>query len=250
MPDVTLVSLSILFAMAACAPSVSPRVVRPAAAPTAADPGADAEPPVDPSKLVTRGHADGREPPLANVVEALGYAIDVNPLDLGLMSKGGWHAAGDEIPAPLFRRAGAAPVVLKPVARFSADGPLVFGHYDLLGDHIATETVATLSPGRNQTLNPPTESGGQIRFDPGRVVFGLWARLGTTEVYSDPERNADRAAHMRVYPLRVRSGEAVVTNAYLVAIKVGTDATGDRDFQDCVLVVRNVTPTRRGEWVR
>ena len=84
------------------------------------------------------------------------------------------------------------------------------------------------------------------------MVFGLWARLGTTEVYSDAERNRDGAGHMHVYPLRVRSGEEPVANAYLVAIEVevGTDAPGDRDFQDCVLVVRNVTPTRRGEPVQ
>jgi len=188
----------------------------------------DDGPGVDLAALVTAGRAGTGEPPLDQVVEALGFAVDVKQ-------------PGDEVEAPLFQRASSAPVAVNPVARFSTDGMLPFGHYEPgAGTEPVTHEMAQLVAGQNQTLNPDLEAGGQTSFDPGDAAFGLWVKPRNRLLCSEDARNGGPNKHAaRVFPLRARGG-APVPNAYLVAFEESNDA----DYQDFVFVLWNVKPAK------
>jgi hypothetical protein len=213
-------------------------------------PTRDDGPGTDLSALATLGRAGEREPSLADVVEALGYAVDVRgggarsdapgvvPAAATKAGPGSPRPLGDEVTAPLFVRATPTLVAINPVARFSEDGPRPFGPYTVQADSATPQTLATLAAGQHQTLNPELEPGGNASFDPGDAVFGLWVRAGKRMLYSDDRRNAGADRHAaRVFPLRARGG-APVANAYLVAFRDG----GDEAFQDYVFVLWNVKP--------
>ncbi len=196
-------------------------------------------PGTDLSALATLGRAGDHEPSLAEVVEALGYAVDVRSARAGGPAPAGdAHPEGDEVPVQLFTRAAPSVVAVNPVARFSADGSRPFGPYTVKADGMVPQTLATLVEGQHQTLNPDLEAGGNASFDPGDGVFGLWVRSGKRTMYTEDRRNtgADRHA-ARVFPLRARGG-AAVPNAFLVAFR----DTGDDAFQDYVFVLWNVKP--------
>ncbi|HET6147191.1 MAG TPA: hypothetical protein VFH68_06630 [Polyangia bacterium] len=201
-------------------------------------------PGADLSGLATAGRAGENEPSLAEVVEALGYAVDVGQPSSGLAGPSRSAAAtpartlGEEVPMPLFTRATPTPVALNPVARFSADGPRPYGPYKVKNAVATPETLATLAAGQHQTLNPELESDGAASFDPGEATFGLWVKAGKRTVYSEDQRNSGPDKHAaRVFPLHARGG-APIPNAYLVAFRDGADGA----FQDYVFVLWNVKP--------
>lgn len=202
-------------------------------------PTTDDGPGVDLAALVTRGREGEDEPPLQQVVEALGFTLNLGAA--GLVLGTSEQRIGDEIDSPLFQRASAAPVAVNPVARFSADGPRPFGHYAAGEAVSASNQMAELVAGQNQTLNPDLAPGGQTSFDPGAAPFGLWLKAGKRVIYSEESRNDGGAGSVkhaaRVYPLRARGG-APVPNAYLVAFEEAADG----DYQDCVFVLWNVKP--------
>ena len=75
--------------------------------------------------LSTNGEQGNNEPPLKQVVDTLGYPINVG--GTGLILGTGAAPIGDEVVAPLFQKAGAGSVGMKPVARYSPDETLPFG---------------------------------------------------------------------------------------------------------------------------
>jgi hypothetical protein len=188
----------------------------------------DDGPGVDLAALITAGREGVGEPPLDQVLEALGFAVDVKQ-------------PGDEIQQPLFRRATSAPVAVNPVARFSSDGILPFGHYEPAeGADAVTHEMAQLVAGQNQTLNPDLEAGGQTSFDPGDAAFGLWVKARNRVLFTEDARNKGPSPHAaRVFPLRARGG-ASVPNAYLVAFEEASDG----EYQDAVFVLWNVKPAK------
>lgn len=200
-------------------------------------------PGTDLSALATLGRAGDHEPTLAEVVEALGYAVDVRSAraagpTAAPASDGAPRPEGDEVPVQLFTRAAASLVALNPVARFSGDGPRPFGPYTVKSASAAPQTLATLAEGQHQTLNPDLEAGGNASFDPGDTVFGLWVRSGKRTLYTEDRRNTGPDKHTaRVFPLHARGG-AAIPNAYLVAFR----DSGDDAFQDYVFVLWNVKP--------
>ena len=204
-------------------------------------------PGTDLSALATLGRAGEDEPTLAQVIEALGYAVDVRrEAMLGpaeAVARAGTppppaRPIGDEIAVPLFTRATPTLVALNPVARFSSDGPRPFGHYLLKGSAAEPVSLATLAAGQNQTLNPELESGGNASFDPGDAPFGIWVRSGKRIIFSEDHRNRGADKHaVRIFPMHARGG-APIPNAYLVAFKDGNEDA----FQDYVFVLWNVTP--------
>jgi hypothetical protein len=231
------VSVTVAFAAPAdTAPGVHRAVVRFQTGATIDD-----GPTVDLAALVTDGKGGEHEPPLQRIGEALGYSVDVGgpKLKLGL----GAASLGDEVVVPLFERAKPGPVALNPVARFSAEGPLAFGHYPATAPKGARgaelETLGTLGADQHQTVNPEFEGEGQASFEPSDGPFGVWVRLGKAAVrYSEDGRNSAAAKHaVRVYPMRTRGGDRV-PDAFLLAFDEGTDG----DFQDVVFVLWNVKP--------
>jgi len=212
---------------------------------------------VDISALVTVGKAGEQEPPLHDVVHALGYLIEVGGSQLVL----GTEAAqkGEEIAAPLFRSIKPGNIALDPVARFSADGAMPYGHYRADATGKLTETqLGILAATESQRLNPGFEDGeGSISFDPGPGPFGLYISLPTHTTYTEDLRNPVRPATKvkrrkknaapsfdgtvshatRVFPLKSRNGTPI-ENAYLVTFEEGVNG----DYQDAVFVLWNVIP--------
>ena len=228
-------SVEVTFAPPASAPlGVHRALLRFQTGPTPEDgPGTDL------SALATVGRAGDHEPTLAEVVEALGYAVDVRSARAaGPAPATADHPDGDEVPVQLFTRASPSVVALNPVARFSADGPRPFGPYMVKAGGMTPQMLATLADGQHQTLNPDLESGGNASFDPGDAVFGLWVRAGKRTVYTEDHRNSGNDKHAaRVFPLHARGG-APIPNAYLVAFRDGADDA----FQDYVFVLWNAKP--------
>lgn len=201
----------------------------------------DDGPPCDLSGLVTKGKLPSDEPPLQQILEALGYAVDVGSPQLYLTKTAppaGGAPAGDEIQAPLFVRAKPGSVGDYLVARYTADEESSFGYYLLEDNKPTVKLVGATDRGPHQTLNPELKGDSQTSFDPGDATFGLYLKLGRRTLFSDDRLNPGVAKHVaRVYPLRSR-GRTLVQDAYVVAF----DEDGDGDFQDHVFMLWNVKP--------
>lgn len=173
-------------------------------------------PPVDIAALVTRGEGSGAEPPLAQVVDALGFSLEA------------------PIAASVFRRAKPGQVGLSPVARFSRGQPAAYGHYPP-GQPAARTRLGALAPAANQTLNPDLEPDAETTFDPNEAPFGVFMETGTETTHSDARLNTGpRRRAMRVHPLRSRDGTPI-PDAFLLTAEVD----GDDDNQDLVLLLWN-----------
>jgi hypothetical protein len=201
----------------------------------------DVGPAADLSALILSGREPEAEPPLQQIVESLGFAVDVGGRTLQLAADTG----GEQITSvALFERARPGPVALNPVARFSPDGALPYGFYRAGTSLTSVDTrqLGTVSAGQNQTVNPSLEPDAITSFDPGDGRFGIWMdgpnADGSTgdRVYSENRRNRGKPrALARVFPLKSRGG-APIPDAYLIAFGTAERA----DFQDGVFVLWNV----------
>ncbi len=171
------------------------------------------------------------EPPLHDVVDVLGYTINVGGTQLNLPTTPG--LIGDEIDGRLLEPASAGLVTVSAVARYAAASAVSFGWYPAASGTL--NTAASIGAAANQTLNPATTPAGPISFSPGGR-FGLFINRGGAVAYSEDARNAGSGHRMRVYPLRDRAG-VPVANSYLVAID---DDDSNGDYQDLVLRIDNV----------
>jgi hypothetical protein len=194
----------------------------------------DDGPPCDLTGLVTKSKERTDEPPLQQVLEALGYDVDVGSPALALPA----GKAGDQIEAPTFQRAKPGNVGYYLIARYTAEEDSLFGYYVMEGGKPVLRGIGSASKAHSQTLNPELDSESQASFDLGDVTFGLYLKVGKRTLYSDTKLNSGGAA-TRVYPLRSR-GRALVPDAFVVAF----DEDGDGDFQDHVFMLWNVNPTQ------
>jgi hypothetical protein len=184
--------------------------------------------------LVTRGREPDAEPPLQEVIESLGYAVDVGGRTLKLPPA----PSGDQVPVAFFQRARKSPVAINPVGRFSADGRVPFGWFAKNASTSLDDLrrLAVLAEGQNHTLNPTIEPGGFTSFDPGENQFGIWMGPDERVTYSEDRRNKGKQRGLaRVYPLKARGGSPIA-DGYLIAF--GEEARGD--YQDVVFVLWNV----------
>jgi hypothetical protein len=194
----------------------------------------DDGPPCDLTGLVSKGRNPGDEPPLAQILDALGYDVDVGGTSLALPA----GSAGDQVDVPVFQRAKPGNVGYYLIARYSPEEEAKFGYTVIEGGKPAPRGIGLATPEHNQTLNPELEGESQGSFDLGEVPFGLYLKAGRRTFYSDARRSegASKAA-ARMYPLRSR-GRAPVPDAYMIAY----DVDGDGDFQDYVFMLWNVHP--------
>ena len=214
------------------------------------EPGADAEPgvhhgrvrivrsedddgpPCDLTGLVSKGKQPADEPTLRQILEALGYDVDVGATSLALPEA----VAGDEVRAALFQHAKPGDVGLYLIARYSKDEGTSFGHYAVEAGKPVSKGIGSAAQGHNQTLNPELEGDSQTSFDPGETAFGLFLKTGKRIFYSDDNLNAGAHKHVaKVFPLRSR-GHTPVQDAYVIAF----DEDGDGDYQDHVFMLWNV----------
>jgi hypothetical protein len=191
-------------------------------------------PPVDLSGLVLAGKRGDKEPPLHQVLEALGFSVDVGgELRLGMAPE----ALGEETAVPRFQRAHTSPVSIYPVARFSSGERLPYGYY--LGERgPEPHPLGALAADEDQKLNPELEPDAITTFDPGPGSFGVFVNLGKRYAYTEDRMNTGLVRHMaRVYPLKSRTGGRI-PDAFAIAFEY----TGDGDYQDVVFVLWNVRP--------
>jgi hypothetical protein len=183
--------------------------------------------------LATRASEGTNEPPLKQVVDTLGYPIDVGGTALALGT--GPDPIGDEVRAPRFRKAGPGPVTMKPVARYSPDEPLPYGLYTTL---TARTHLGTIAQGQFQTLLPLTQAGAIFATDPGEGSFGVYTTSATHSTFTEDGLNTGTVKHaVRSYPLKDRAGVSL-PNTYLV----GFEEAANGDYQDYVFVLGNVVP--------
>ncbi len=198
--------------------------------------------------LGSEGEGGENEPSLQSIADTLGYTLDVgDPALLGI----GDAAVGDEMLAPLFKKAGDGPVTLTVVARYGPEAPLPYGTFTLQETRPVRRELGLVAPGDAQELLPPLTEGSTA-FDPGAQPFGVYARAETEERYSLDGLNEGALTHaLRVYPLRDRGGNALPGD-YLI----GFEEAQNGDYQDAVFVLTNVEPVNTpptdtqalGEW--
>ncbi|NJM07442.1 choice-of-anchor D domain-containing protein, partial [Candidatus Gracilibacteria bacterium] len=192
--------------------------------------------------LALRGLEGNNEPPFQDVVNTLGYPVNVG--GTGLIIGTGADPIGDEVLVPLFQKAGSGPVSVTPVARFSPNEVLPYGYYTLNSGNPQLSELAQIANGQFQTLNPAIVPGGLTSFDPGAASFGFYVDSNTFNrvTYTQDGLNTGPTRHaVRAYPLKDRSG-ALVPNAYLI----GFEDAANGDYQDYVFVLRNVRPASSG----
>lgn len=180
------------------------------------------------------------EPSLAQIVETLGYRLDVGTKALILGTDP--TPRGQEVTAPLFRQAGPGQVTLRPVARYSPDGPSPFGLFTMSGSAPQPRTLGTLAPGTYQTLNPRlTDGASGVSFE-STQKFGIYLAANSyapQNTYSLDAINTGSTRHaVRVYPLRDSAGQPVA-NSYLL----GFEPSLNGDYQDVVFILENVVPS-------
>ena len=196
----------------------------------------DDGPPCDLTGLVSKGKDPSDEPTLHQILEALGYDVDVGATTLILPAV----VAGDEVKAPLFQRAKPGSVGAYLIARYTKDEATSFGHYAVEGGKPVTKGLGSAAKGHNQTLNPELEGESQTSFDPGDAAFGLFLMVGKHTLYSEDALNVGARKHVaKVFPLRSR-GRTPVQDAYVVAF----DEDGNGDYQDHVFMLWNVKPAQ------
>ena len=206
--------------------------------------------------LGVAGQGGTNEPSLQWILDTYEIRVNVgdpNPADNALPATA---LLGEEVALQRFERAdNANPVIVQPLAVFGPTGtnPVVrFGWYPSGNPGVKSQLFqVSNTPALNgQRLNPPVESGATLSFDPGLASFGFyssWPFFADREVFSEDALNtweptAANQHKVRVYPLKDSTG-AAVENAYIVATE---ENTSGYDYQDVVVIVRNVRPFGTG----
>ena len=217
--------------------------------------------------LSVEGQEGTKEPSLQWIFDTYGFTIqtgDEDPTTSAIVEEATNSLIGDEVMAQTFRRVDRTkPVTVEVLATFAVpdvEPVFEFGYYQAGSAEPSLQRLLSLpiSPNLNgQRLEPaivPTAAEvqeGVVSFNPSDGIFGFYSFWPTTRffkqrtVFTEDVRNVFPNAiphHIRVYPLKERNG-AVVENAYLLA----TDESNRlNDYNDAVVVVRNVQPAAAG----
>ena len=195
--------------------------------------------------LSTNGLEGENEAPLARVVDALGYKIDLGWTSLANNTKPALQ--GKEISSSLFRKAGPGKVEMIPVARYSPDFVVPFGYYTNTNSVPLKHQAGVLAKSgqyvEHQALFPALESGSDS-FDPGNQPFGIYATGPTHTGYSEDVWNmalhpTDAVHATRIYPVKTKSG-TLLPNTYMVCFEEAKNG----DYNDYVFIVKNIVPIK------
>src|SRR5215203_198177 len=206
---------------------------------------------IDLTGLCTKGLEGENEAPLSDIVDALGYNINIGWTSLANHCMP--ELQGDELAASLFQKAGNGKVEIIPVARYSPDFSLPFGYYFIKGSKPDTHPVAVLAKAdafpEHQTLFPALETGSNF-FDPGKNSFGFYATGPTHSAYSEDVWNmlyfpANAVHATRIYPIKNKSGKPV-SNTYILCFEEAKNG----DYNDYVFIVKNITPVTKDPFVK
>ena len=188
--------------------------------------------------LSTKGLEGENEAPLSQIVDALGYQVNIGWTGLANHSRP--ELQGDELPFSLFQKAGKEKVEIIPVARYSPDFELPFGYYLDKAAVPELHEVGILAKAgeypEHQTLFPAMGKGSQS-FDPGNQSFGFYATGPTHSAYSEDVWNmllfpANAIRATRIFPVKNQSGKPV-KNTYLLCFEEAKNG----DYNDYVFLV-------------
>ncbi|CAH0999303.1 hypothetical protein LEM8419_00601 [Neolewinella maritima] len=210
--------------------------------------GTNAEPVVVALRgLGKKGLGGSNEPSLQQILDTYGLPVQVgdqNPATTALDLAAGKtydDLLGDELSLQQFQRAGNGNVTVEVLAVYGpeANDPIVsFGWYD--GNATNSNELFSVRndvAGNGQTVTPRVS--GNLSFNPGVATFGFYSRwpyFNNRTLYSEDALNTFSGAlphHVRVYQV---PGEE---NAYIVATE---EHINTPDYQDIVVLVRNVAP--------
>lgn len=199
--------------------------------------------------LGTQGVGGSNEPSLQWILDTYQIPVNVGDPDRANNSLPASPLLGEEVSVERFEKSGSGPVTIEPLAVFGPQGPngvaAKFGFYRP-GEAGNSQELFTVANGSHQTLNPA--SSGGTSFDPGTGSFGFysaWPFFSNRQVFSEDTLNtweptAANRHKVRVYPFK-DAGGAVVPNTYIVAME---ESTSGYDYQDIVVIVRNVQPAQ------
>ena len=207
--------------------------------------------------LSVRDQNGTAEPSLQWIFDTYGFPLqtgDRDPATSPLVDKPADYPLGDEVTAQTFIRADPAkPVTAQVLAAFAVpdvEPVFEFGTYaagaaePTLQKLLSLPTSPTLNGQRLEPAITPVaaRTSGGVSFSPTAEPFGFYSFWPTTRffkartVYTEDARNTfdTTSHHVRAYPLAL-DGET----AYILA----TDESNRlNDFNDAVLLVRNVRP--------
>lgn len=195
--------------------------------------------------LGTLGLGGKNEPSLQWILNTYQLPINVGDPDPTNNSLPTTTPLGDEVSLPQFQKVGTGSVTVEPIAVFGPQSSLGivtrFGYYSS-GNAASKKQLFTVANASYQSLNPSIS--GSKSFDPGTGNFGFystWPFFNNRTIYSEDKLNTFTGAiphHVRVYALKNTNG-TVVPNAYVVTTE---EHISGFDYQDIVVIVRNVKP--------
>lgn len=159
---------------------------------------------------------------------------------------------GDEIPMQVMEKAGPGVVSFEVLAAYAVNGTPVLrtGWYEAGNPNTRTEVFNVLN-GSHQMIRPAISGG--TTFDPGTRRFGLYTTFvpspwNNRHVYSEDAFNTfetipARRHKVRFYPLKNANG-VIEPHAYIATWE---EFTNSYDYNDIIVIVRNVKPAGAGE---
>ncbi len=181
------------------------------------------------------------EPPLQDIVHALGIPLDAGGKKLELDTKA--DRIGDGAVVSYFAKAGGGPVRITPVARFSPPGAVPFGivakgKSGLI--EIGKLADSSAAADAHQSLLPPLEGAStSLEFEPAAESFAFYYAAHQYVSFTDrllpTEAKIPHTA--RVYPVARFQGRKM-KDAWLV----GFEEAANGDYQDAVFLIENVKP--------
>jgi hypothetical protein len=204
----------------------------------------DAQLKIELTGLSTKGLEGENEAPLATIVEALGYKINIGWTTLPNHLKP--DLQGEELAPALFRKADPTKAVdVIPVARYSPDFAVTFGLYTNTSNGPRQHQdgiLATANRFPEHQILFPTFTGHVNTYDPRDQEFGFYAISPSHTVYSEDHWNLllypTHAAHaMRIYPVHSKAGD-LINDTFLVCMEEAANG----DYNDYVFLARNIKP--------
>ena len=186
--------------------------------------------------LATPGLEGKFEPPLAEIVQALGGSFDVG--GLGLELDGEKVELGDAFRNPVFSLIGEE-AVMTPVARYSPKGEVPFGV--IVGEEMRELGKLTQERGdSHQCLLPPPVEGVKISGLEGE--FGIFLKGPHFTSFTEPGRAGEGNV---TYSARVYAVTELLGRELEDAVLVCFEEAKNADYQDAVFLLEGVRVTER-----
>lgn len=180
------------------------------------------------------------EPPLDQIVKALGIELDVGGEKLSLNTK--QETIGESISDARFRGIGEKLVKVTSLARFSPRGEVPFGIVfkgEELSEWGKLDDSDDTRPDSHQCLFPAM-NGGEMFMEKEApkepFAFYMKGHIYVSFTDSSLQKNTPIKHTARVYPVKKFQGREM-ENAYLV----GFEEAKNGDYQDAVFLLENVT---------